>query len=183
MIKSYPESGLSIGRPVQGRLAEFQSVKSKEVEGKNRKEELKKTMRLFLAMLAIYLVVATVHSFRKTAAFTFPEPIGIVYFKEPTERLIAHEHYHLKQMQDEPWPLFYLKYAAGRGCIYEAEAGMPPGKHPVCELPWMKQPEPEQILSRKELLTWYYGEQSEMGVMATGHAKTDRKFSYRSLIR
>lgn len=127
--------------------------------GRKTKRENKKWKRakiLLLSIVAFYLCFTIARSFRNTDAITLPEPIGIVYFvDDPSEELIAHENYHLnKQIEDEGAFLFYLKYILGRGCIYEVEAGEDL-EHTVCEIPWMAEPKPEQIVTEAEIVAWY----------------------------
>lgn len=121
------------------------------------KQKLRRALTLLLAVMAFYLASLTYHSLKDATALVLPEPIGITYFvDEPSEYLIAHEHYHLKvQLEEEHWIKFYAKYLLGNGCIYEAEAGENPDKHSVCRIPWMKQPTEEQKISKEQVIDWY----------------------------
>lgn len=131
--------------------------RAKPVEKRRKRNLFKYTSIFFCSAVAFYLCYITLRTFRNTEAITLPEPIGIIYFvDEPTDSLIAHENYHLHyQIETEGAFMFYLKYALGQGCIYEAQANAHPDDHNVCELPWMRQPTEDQIASKSEIIAWY----------------------------
>lgn len=127
-----------------------------KAEQVDKKRSSRKAMKLFLAVIAFYLCFIIAKPILEAPAITLPEPIGIVYFEEPDEQLMAHENYHLKvQIENEGAVKFYSRYILGRGCIYEAEAGEGPDIHGVCKIPWMRQPNSDQIASESEILAWY----------------------------
>lgn len=142
---------------------------SKHNESRKKKNLLIYSLVFFFAALDMYLCYISLRTFRNVEAFTFPEPIGIVYFvDEPNKSLIAHENYHLHhQIEEHGAFMFYLTYALGQGCIYEAQANAHPDLHNVCELPWMKQPTEDQIATEDEIIAWYELYLSNNGLFAS----------------